>query len=860
MSTKTFMHLFRGRTDCYGMNSICLKEPPTQEIYNQHLKGDKRIGVYPITQDNKTSWLSIDIDEPNFDMALSIRDKARHYKLHAYIERSKSKGHHVWIFFDKPVEAVKPRMIAELILKELELKCEIFPKQDEINERAPYGNFIFLPLFGGDVKQGKTVFINSANQVIVKNDIDIEKIRLTEVTILDEIIEVNNLSRDKREISPAEKVSTVSVLKGTLPCIEKIKEGNLKEGDGRNECAFRLTIFYKERGMGREDIHTLLVSWNSKNIEGMSKKEIDTVIESVFKGKYKSFGCDSAIIQKFCDKDNCSFIQSQDRKEKIDQGIITLVFRDEVAMVFRKKDYEYRLTNFSFSRGGKFTCSLSLSRSQALVFKDILTLDKASMRKKFVLAAKDPEIDIDLIKIDELTRKQFEKEEKEKLDKPKQLYVMTETEKVQAMKFLESKPHILYDVIKITNDMGVVGEEVLRLMVYLCFTSRITKEPISITVKGEASSGKSFGCQCVKKLIPEEGYHFITRATQQAFFHLREDGMQHRIIYINELPGSESADYSIRSSQSEGDLILMLPVKDPVTGDMETKEKRVRGPCGFLVTTTKASMFNENETRNFSLFTDDSPNLTKAIGDITARKALGETFDIHSDRLNMYKNVQRLLNSEFKVIIPYAREVFNAFPDKPVRIRRDRERFRELIEIITLLHQFHRTQKKENGKVILIATLADYYIAKLIAEDTLLHTIFEIGPSSKEVWQAIMEMEEEYNDFIPDIESCASKGSFTFKYKDVSDHLKWKPEKTKKWALTLVLAGIIEYSEESVGGRGKAAILKISGSTKRLGEMLKVFLPSVETLWKLYPCDPNLFYNPISGMKINPEFADAPSE
>ncbi len=53
--------------------------------------------------------------------------------------------------------------------------------------------------------------------------------------------------------------------------------------------------------------------------------------------------------------------------------------------------------------------------------------------------------------------------------------------------------------------MGIVGENILRVMVYLCFTSRITEHPLSITVKGESSSGKSFACQLVKKLIPEEG-------------------------------------------------------------------------------------------------------------------------------------------------------------------------------------------------------------------------------------------------------------------------------------------------------------------------------------------------------------------
>jgi len=264
-------------------------------------------------------------------------------------------------------------------------------------------------------------------------------------------------------------------------------------------------------------------------------------------------------------------------------------------------------------------------------------------------------------------------------------------------------------------------------------------------------------------------------------------------------------------------------------------------------------MFDENETRNFSIFTDDSPGLTRRIGDITARKALGETFIITDEKLNLFKNTQRLLNPEFKIVIPFAKEVFEAFPDKPVRIRRDRERFRELIEIITLIHQFHRKQIKKNGSVILAATLADYYMACVIAGNTLLHTIYEIGPASKAVWNAIKELQ---NNFVV----SQNPEEFTFKYKDVADAIGWKPEKTKKWTLTLLSAGIIEYSDTSTGGRGKAAVYKISKTGNDIIAKAANFLPSVEDLWEKYPCEKDYFYNPISGERIDPEIADAPEQ
>ena len=837
MSVKIFQEYFIGRKDVYGMNQVCIKEPLTNEIYQQHLDGIKRIGVYPIFNEKFTRWIALDIDKPDFNIPRDIVLKARGHKLNAYIERSKSKGFHVWIFFDEDILAMEARLVVEMILAELDIKCEIFPKQDIVTKEG-FGNFIFLPLFGGDTKSGKTVFVNIENEIAIRKVESLNKLKRTTTKIFKEIIEINNLKREipERTVSEEKPIS-----KKELPCIEKIKHGVPK--GHRNEAAFRLTIHLKEKGLSSEDIGTLTTNWNLKNEAPLEKKELLNIINSVFKGKYKSYGCDNGIIAEYCDKQNCPLVLAQDKKAQIEKGIIVMVFRDPQTMVFRKKDYEYRLTSFEFSKAGKFKSSFTLSKNKALIYKDSISLDKASNRKRFVLAAKDPEIDKDLIKIEDLARRQIEKEEKEALSKPKQLYIMTEIEKNEAIKFLETTSDILSKVIDITNELGVVGEESLRLMAYLCFTSRITAEPLSVTIKGETSSGKSFIPQKVIKLVPEEGCFFITRATQNAFFHLPEDGMQHKIIYINELPGTESADYSIRTAQSEGNLILWMPVKDPHTGDITTQTKTVKGPVGFLLTTTKASLFAENETRNFSLFTDDSPELTKRIGKITINKAKGYLPEVDTAKLNLFKNFQRLLNPEYKVIMPFAEEIFEGFPDKPVRIRRDKERFRILIEIITLLHQFHRKQYKTDGKTYLESTLADYHLAKVIAEETLLQTIYEIGPASKQIWIAILKLQEKW------INGQFLDKPFEFSYKEIMEELDWKYEKAKKWTLTLLRAGTIQYAEGSTGGRGKAVKYQLTKSIPTVN-LTAAFLPSIETLYDKYPCSKELFYNPITREKI----------
>lgn len=80
------------------------------------------------------------------------------------LEHYYRKGCHVWMFFEEPgVPARKARLVAQSILARMgRPDTEVFPKQDGLDERSPYGNFINAPLFGALVPEGRTVFVHPA--------------------------------------------------------------------------------------------------------------------------------------------------------------------------------------------------------------------------------------------------------------------------------------------------------------------------------------------------------------------------------------------------------------------------------------------------------------------------------------------------------------------------------------------------------------------------------------------------------------------------------------------------------------------------------------------------------------------------
>ena len=200
--------------------------------------------------------------------------------------------------------------------------------------------------------------------------------------------------------------------------------------------------------------------------------------------------------------------------------------------------------------------------------------------------------------------------------------------------------------------------------------------------------------------------------------------------------------------------------------------------------------------------------------------------------------MQRLLKADLKVIIPYAKEVLGSFPDKPVRIRRDRERFRVLINVITILHQTHR--KIEDGKIY--STLADYQIAKILAEETLIKTIFESSPVADILYETIKQMDEDGGTSFYDNNRNLLEG-FTFSYQDLADKLGWEKRKVKKWISPLTKNGLVEYINEGGKGQGQKAVLRFNKSKDKPE---KYFLPEIKELVDKYPCPKELFYNPVT--------------
>jgi hypothetical protein len=149
-----FKRLFRGRGDVWGHDEgRCVKEKLTDEHWADHLTGRSGIGVYPAVPvpDGRVlcAWGCTDIDIEDYNAALLLQSTLEAAGIHSYVERSRSKGYHVWIFSTRPVSATAMRNMQLAAHQVADMKpIEVNPKQTDVT-LGKYGNYVRLPYMGG---------------------------------------------------------------------------------------------------------------------------------------------------------------------------------------------------------------------------------------------------------------------------------------------------------------------------------------------------------------------------------------------------------------------------------------------------------------------------------------------------------------------------------------------------------------------------------------------------------------------------------------------------------------------------------------------------------------------------------------
>ncbi|WP_345817678.1 toprim domain-containing protein (plasmid) [Paraburkholderia sp. PREW-6R] len=309
-----------------------------------------------------------------------------------------------------------------------------------------------------------------------------------------------------------------------------------------------------------------------------------------------------------------------------------------------------------------------------------------------------------------------------------------EAQQRSAMDLLKS-PDLVERIVADMDRCGIVGESANLLAGYLAAVSRKLDAPLAILIQSTSAAGKSSLMDAVLNLMPDEERIQYSAMTGQSLFYLGETDLQHKILAIAEEEGVRQAAYALKLLQSDGELTIASTGKDEATGNLVTKQYRVKGPVMLMLTTTAIDVDEELLNRCLVLTINETREQTRAIH---ARQRVAQTLEgllAGADReaiTELHRNAQRLLKP-VHVVNPFAHLL--TFLDDKTRMRRDHVKYLTLIRSIALLHQHQREVKRvqHRGQTLeyIEVTREDIALANRIAHDVLGRTLDELPPQTR---------------------------------------------------------------------------------------------------------------------------------
>jgi hypothetical protein len=263
-----------------------LKKDVSDKLWEQHLTGEKGIGIVPINDDSKCSFGAIDIDQYTDLDYKEIIDKITKYSLPLVPCRSKSGGLHLFAFTKKPVTASTMRKkLVEFSAALGHGTSEVFPKQTEIlADRGDVGQWINMPYF--DYEKTERYGFNE---------------KAKPMSIEDFLAQASAL-----KLSPTEfrnlKVDVTEELGDGPPCLQHLVTYGFSKGT-RNDGLFCLGVYLRKSGP--DDWEKKLEEYNHRYMQPpLTSLEVQATVKSLRKKEY-DYPCTKPPIKDHCNQGLC---------------------------------------------------------------------------------------------------------------------------------------------------------------------------------------------------------------------------------------------------------------------------------------------------------------------------------------------------------------------------------------------------------------------------------------------------------------------------------------------------------------------------------------------------------------------------
>lgn len=428
-----------------------------------------------------------------------------------------------------------------------------------------------------------------------------------------------------------------------------------------------------------------------------------------------------------------------------------VVTKDKLATVFRSGTLSFRISGVKelFVSNLKVNARASIEgrgEDTPDVFYDSLDLYSSRGRANYaanvarLFELEPSRVERDLVAI--LEELEAERDRKLADSKKDRVVEVSPEDREIALAFLQN-PRLEDEIVEDLSGLGYVGEDLNKLLMYLCASSRKLADPLSVIIISQSASGKSYLVDTVKKLMPPEDVIAVTSLSDQALNYI--DDLKHKFLILGEAVHGDVVEHQIREMLSAKELARLVTLKDPETGKLASTIVRTPAVVASVMSTTNPHINPENASRCFVINTDESRGQTRRIHEAQRLKYSLERYKARETvvprLVAKHQAAQRLLKT-VAIVNEFSR--YLDFPDTLMRVRRDHDRFLDLIASVCFLRQYQKEEKRTEsvsgapGLSYIECDLEDYRIAhRIMVSGVLSSTMLDLPRGAQELYDSL---------------------------------------------------------------------------------------------------------------------------
>lgn len=306
---RKYRELFVHRDDVFSEQQpsgayFPVREAISDDDLQEHLAGLASYGVYVIRpEDQSVKYVVFDLDTHDEESLRNLLAQADclvgsvRFDLRCLLlERSGSKGSHIWLFLDKPLPA---RQVRAWVLSSFTPRCEMFPKQGTV-EPGGFGNLVKLPLGVHAVSGGRSEFVPVQGWASGVDDVVPLDARLVPAVPVTPPVG-GGLARASRPASSGAATGNRGGEGATspFPCIDHISRVGVGTGY-RDRAMFHLALYYYGHGLDKDLAEEACLRANANFEPPMTEREVRDKVSSAYRGRFASAKCGSDWLVEVC--------------------------------------------------------------------------------------------------------------------------------------------------------------------------------------------------------------------------------------------------------------------------------------------------------------------------------------------------------------------------------------------------------------------------------------------------------------------------------------------------------------------------------------------------------------------------------